>query len=309
MREKELQLTAVKAMLTIPDEKSGKKPAVLIISGSGPVDYNGNTKKFASNVYRDLAAVFTEMGYVTLRYDKRNLDAFYKTTLTDLIQDAKEAFHALQNQPEVDDKQLFIAGHSEGAMIATIIAEELHAIGLILLAGAGQNLIEATEYQRERAYKEISAQGGFKGWLFQKLKVIEKDRQKADNLFKRFKEAKEDVVRVQLVRMNAAWWREHMVVNMHHYYEKLSIPILAITGSKDVQADPNALQVLKPYPTIETVIIKDMNHVLKIQTEEPSMMKLLKQYKQTFSQPIAPELCDVMGSWLTKQIQGRKSHE
>lgn len=45
MREKELQLTAVKAMLTIPDEKSGKKPAVLIISGSGPVDYNGNTKK------------------------------------------------------------------------------------------------------------------------------------------------------------------------------------------------------------------------------------------------------------------------
>ncbi|TYR78621.1 alpha/beta hydrolase [Priestia megaterium] len=307
--EKELQVPssiAIQGTFSLPSQLSEKTPAILIISGSGPVDRDGNAKRLKSNIYKDLSGLFCSIGYATFRYDKRNIKEFYKTSLSDLVEDAREAFKTLSEQPEIDSDSIYLAGHSEGCMIASILAAELNVKGVILLSGAGQNLIEAIEYQREAAYQELEQLKGFKGFMIRKLDVIKKDRKKAEKMFHTFKNSEKDIIRFQFMRMNAKWWREHMEIDIQELYENISVPVLAVTGSKDVQADPKALALLPASLHAETRVIENMNHLLKIQDEDTSMLKLMKTYKKGFSLPIAPELKDVLNTWLAMHARGQQ---
>ena len=52
-------------------DKKEKRPLVLLISGTGSSDRDGNNLGFKSNIYKDLSDIFVEIGYVCIRYDKR----------------------------------------------------------------------------------------------------------------------------------------------------------------------------------------------------------------------------------------------
>ncbi len=117
--------------LTLPDSVS-RAPALLMIPGSGAVDRNGNGDGLNTNLYRQLAHQLAQMGYVTLRYDKRGVGASTlpekeqgKTSLTQVARDAAAAYQFLRKQPEVDAQRVGLLGYEDGALIGMALSAEL----------------------------------------------------------------------------------------------------------------------------------------------------------------------------------------
>lgn len=113
-------------------------PAVLLIHGTGRVDRDetiSNHKPF-----RTIAEALTEAGYAVLRYDKRGVGASTGTiddiTIPDLTADAEAAFDYLRSRPDIDPKRIGLLGHSEGGMIAPIIAGQRDGVAWLVLLGA-----------------------------------------------------------------------------------------------------------------------------------------------------------------------------
>lgn len=122
---------ALAGTLTVP-AGSGRFPALLLISGSGAVDRNGNGDGLRTDLYRHLAQRLAELGYATLRYDKRGIGASplpereqEKTSLSHLARDAAAAYQFLRQQPQVDPQRVGILGYEDGALIGMALAGEL----------------------------------------------------------------------------------------------------------------------------------------------------------------------------------------
>jgi alpha/beta superfamily hydrolase len=124
--------------ITKPKE-AGKYPAVVLVSGSGPQDRNETL--MGHEPFKVLADYLTKNNIVVLRYDDRGINKstgdFSKGTTADFGKDALAAVHFLRKQPQVDPMKVGIIGHSEGGLIATILAGQ-QASGLnfiVTLAG------------------------------------------------------------------------------------------------------------------------------------------------------------------------------
>lgn len=130
---------ALGGTLTLP-AGSGKFRALLLIPGSGSVDRNGNGDGLRTDLYRQLAHRLAEMGYVTLRYDKRGIGASAlpeqqqdKTSLSHLARDAAAAYQFLRQQPQVDPQRVGVLGYEDGALIGMALAGELSSPPRVLV--------------------------------------------------------------------------------------------------------------------------------------------------------------------------------
>ena len=120
-------------------------PAVLLISGSGPTDRNGNSTipQVRPATMKLIAEGLAAHGIISLRFDKRGIGdsapamgAEVDLRFTTLVDDAVSWARFLSHQPGVTC--VVVAGHSEGALIAEMVAERTRICGLALLSGAGR---------------------------------------------------------------------------------------------------------------------------------------------------------------------------
>ena len=169
--------------LTVP--KHGNSfPAVVLIHGSGPLDQDLSIGKL--KMFRDLALGLSTNGIVVYRYDKRTKtysNSFINSNLPitpeeEVIQDAVQSIRDLKTLPMVDSNNVFVLGHSLGAMLAPLIVERAGNIrGTILMGGSFRSLHLILKKQ----FKYIF---GLEGWtdlekenfliLKQKIKRIKK---------------------------------------------------------------------------------------------------------------------------------------
>lgn len=125
-----------------------KTAAVVLVQGSGPHDRNGSTGK--NKIYLEMALGLVQQGITVLTYDKRtyvyqnnnpfpfdSMDYYCET-----IDDAVAAIDFLKHQNQVDSNRIYIAGHSQGAMCAPLMAKKCKVKGLILLAAPARPLLE-----------------------------------------------------------------------------------------------------------------------------------------------------------------------
>ena len=133
-------------LLTLPDERTGPVPAVVMVHGSGPSNMDEKIMKLTP--FKDLAEGLVKRGVASIRYDKRTF-AYRKqmarrkglTVKEETIEDALLAAELLKADPRIDPNAVFILGHSMGAMLAPRIdAEGADARGLILMAGTPYRL-------------------------------------------------------------------------------------------------------------------------------------------------------------------------
>lgn len=246
-------------------------PTVLLITGSGPQDRDENIlehKPFAV-----IADYLTRQGIAVLRVDDRGKGKttvnFTTSTTFDFAQDVEAGINYLKSRQDVDTFNIGLIGHSEGGMIAPMVASRRKDIGfIILLAGPGINVLDMMEQQSADVMASI---GNSKTDidlyrpLYRNLITViinAKDTataaKKAIAVFKKWQKGKSaatlksttgveaekdifDFTNGFVKQLSNPWTSNFIKMNPQNYLAKTNCPVLALNGEKDIQvaAKPN----------------------------------------------------------------------
>jgi pimeloyl-ACP methyl ester carboxylesterase len=271
-------------------------PAVLLISGSGPVDRNSNAKRLPIDVMGQIAAHLAGHGITSLRYDKRGVgqsDGDYLSTgFNDNISDARAALTALRARPEVDADQVVVVGHSEGALIASVLAADEQLAGVALLAGAATNGKDVLRWQAQQVAATLPKPVKLLMKLFRQDLVRMQTKRLA-----RIESSTDDAIRIQFVKLNAKWFREFMSFEPVAALRQAAVPVLAITGTKDIQVNPADVALMDQ--VVQTPftghLVDDVTHLLRTEPGTASV----RTYKKQARQPLDERVTELLTDWMT----------
>jgi pimeloyl-ACP methyl ester carboxylesterase len=252
----------------------------------------------ALNVSRDLAATLAEAGWASLRYDKRGVAAsegdYLSTGFFDELADAEAARDWLMDREDVSS--VVVIGHSAGALqAAELAAREPTVAGAILLAATAKTGEETLRWQAREMGENIVP-----GPIKAVMRLFRTDVLKQqDGAIRKLKATTTDTARIQLQQVNAKWMREFMAYDPVPAFEAATAPMLAITGSKDVQVDPADLDVIaRTAPDVRVLEIADMDHILR---HEPAPFSNPRHYPRQAGKPIDPRVVEAILSWLPER--------
>lgn len=315
--------------LTLPERKE-KVPAVILISGSGPNDRDETI--FNHKPFWILADYLTRQGIAVLRYDKRGIGQsggeYFTATTEDFTEDAHAAFNYLTTRPEIDASNIGLIGHSEGGVIAPIVAFENKKVKFaVLMAGLGVSGTDLVLAQHRHIFGKTSLTDEAKERLNQALSEVyasttnwtgyvgtDEERNELDKklnnmwhlLPKEMKETmqKDAYIEKTIANITSPWFRHFLTINPSEYLQKLSIPILAINGERDTQVDyetnlsgiENALKkgdnksyTIKTYPRL--------NHLFQESTTGE-----INEYGN-IEQTMSPSVLSDIATWIKQQTQ------
>jgi pimeloyl-ACP methyl ester carboxylesterase len=243
--------------LTQPQRPS-RGPALLLIAGSGPTDRDGNLPGLATDSYRMIAQGLAASGLHSLRYDKRGIGGSRglmnglredDIRLEHFVGDAVNAARALSERPDVSS--LVIAGHSEGALVASLAAQRVSVTGIVLLAGAGRR---ADVIIREQIGK-APMPDGMRAESLGILGALVAGRQVPD-----VPPAHHTLFRPSIQPYLLSWFAADPAAAL----ARLSAPAFIVHAERDIQvarADFDALA--KARPDARVLLLPEANHVFK----------------------------------------------
>ena len=274
---------------TLLTPESGPAPAALLVSGSGPLDRDSNTKRLRIDAMHQVAAHLAAIGVASLRYDKRGVG--------DNVADAGAALEALRARPEIDADRIVVIGHSEGALIASeLAAADTKLAGAVLLAGATQTGEQVLRWQAQHVSASLPAPARLI------LKLLRKDvLTMQDKRLAQLKQSTGDVARIQLVKVNVKWFREFLAYDPTDALRRISNPLLAITGAKDIQVDPDDIGRMEDLVAgpFTGMVMPDPTHLLRTTPGEDAT---LRTYKKQAKRPVDPGLLEAVGRWVTDVV-------
>jgi uncharacterized protein len=287
-----------------PEATTGqRRPAALILPGSGPIDRGGDHKRMPLGVSRALAESLADQGIASLRYDKRGTGSsqgtFLRTGLLDNVDDARAALKALAGQPGVDPERIYVVGHSEGAILATHLGADHGVAGLVLISAT------ATLGKEMLAWQTRQVAGSLPRPVAAILKVLRIDliKRQARNVEK-LEASTDDVLRMDGARLNARWHRELIAYDPAAHLTATTVPVLAVTGAKDLQVDPADLTCIAELVPgdVETVLVPDLTHLLRRDEQEASFAR----YKKLVRLPVDAEVLDLVAGWVLRKAEARE---
>jgi alpha-beta hydrolase superfamily lysophospholipase len=294
--------------LRLPDGE-GPFAAALLVPGSGPVDRDSNHPRMPLEVTRHLAESLAAAGVATFRYDKRGIAAskaagdWRRFGVRDRIDEATEALRSLQSQPETDPSSVFVIGHSEGAVAAgTLGAEDPSLSGIVLLSASASLGSDLLVWQSEQLAGSLPK---LIRLLFRLLRTDLTKRVKKNHAKLRTTTA--DIVRMDGMKTNAKWFREFLDLDPRQDLARITSPVLAVTGTKDLQVDCRDLEQIAavvPGP-VETWAAPDLTHILRRQSGPAS----LRAYKQELKQPVDAELLARVSRWVGQHSDLTTAHD
>ena len=255
-------------------------PVVLIISGSGPTDRDGNNPDGGRNdSLKRLAWVLAKHNIASVRYDKRGVAASLAATpdernltLDAYVSDAVAWGHKLKADSRLGP--LIVLGHSEGALIATLAAPQLDAAAVISVSGTARPVDQVLRQQL--SYRLPPALMLRSNELLDSLKAGRVDEDVPPQLQVIFRPS----VQPYLITL----FRE----DPSAAFARLKMPALIIQGSNDIQVGVNDARMLKAAkPDAELALIEGMNHVMRIVPND--VKRQLASYKDP-QLPLAAEL-------------------
>ncbi len=287
--------------LALPDG-DGPFPAVLLASGSGPLDRNSDHRRARFAVGRELAHALAAGGLASYRYDKRGVGQspgdWRAAGLHDNVDDLGRAHAALADRPEVDAGRVVLAGHSEGAVLAAALAARGAPVrGVVLLAGSATPGAELLRWQAAQIAPTLPRP------VRALLRLLRIDLQEkvADN-HRKIRATTTDVARMGGARINARWTREFLDHDPRADLRRIGVPVLAITGAEDLQARPADLAVVAGTVAgpVETVLVPDLTHTLRRQPGPAS----LRRYREELRRPVDAQVRDTVVRWC-RQVASR----
>ena len=140
--------------LTLPKSASRARRvgAIVTVTGSGPEDRDEYLGLEGYRPFRQIADSLGRRGIAVLRMDDRGTGAskgtFKGATSSDFADDARAGLAYLRTRPEIDSTKLGVLGHSEGAIIAPIVATREPSLrAIVLLAGVAKPARNALNFQ------------------------------------------------------------------------------------------------------------------------------------------------------------------
>lgn len=229
-------------------------PLVILISGSGPTDRDGNQPQLKTNSIRLLAEALQEAGIPSFRYDKRGSGQSISSvpesdlTLETYVKDVSQWIGYLSREKKFN--KIVVAGHSEGALIGLLVCRNNPAVkGYISIAGAGKPIDRILKDQLAAQSPALAAEADP---VIRALKNGTRTESVPPALQSLFRPS----VQPYLI----SW----MKYDPAEEIGKLAIPVLIIQGETDIQVSAaNAKALAAAAPKASLKLIPEMNHVLK----------------------------------------------
>lgn len=287
--------------------QSGLFPVVLMIHGSGPLDRDENIKGQGLNIFNAIAHHLAENGFASVRYDKRGCGEsegdYHSTGHFDLVDDAINWLDALSDLEFCDPKKIFLLGHSEGCIIAPQVNIKRPVVaGMILLCPFIESMEITLKKQAKTLQQELDSRKGFFGILGRLYaKMFGQPVDSQNKLIAKIGNSTTDYFYIRFQKIAAKWFRELLTLDPPKIYEKVSAPILAIAGEKDIQCqaqDADEISRVVDVP-IDVHVISNLTHILRCDTGIPR----LENYSKQLEEPVDMTVLTHISSWLTKQRQ------
>ena len=231
--------------LTLP-KKEGVYPAVILISGSGP--QNRNEEILGHKPFLVLADYLTKKGFAVLRYDDRGVGKsegdFSKATSAEFATDVESSLTYLKTRKEINTKKIGLIGHSEGGLIAPMVASKNKDIAfIVLLAGPGLKgdkllLLQKEKIERAMGTPESEILQGQKVFSeLYKMMAEKKEGSQLKNYLTNQKDLplKEGDINAVVNQLNSNWMRYYINYDPAMALSKTKCALLAINGENDLQ--------------------------------------------------------------------------
>jgi uncharacterized protein len=245
----ETQGDTLAGTLTIPEGK-GPFTAVLLITGSGPQDRDESL--LGHKPFLVLSDWLTRHGIEVLRVDDRGFGkstgVFATGTTADFATDVEAGVAFLKTRPEVNARKIGLIGHSEGGVIAPMVAARNSDVAfIVMLAGTGVPGDQILVAQR----KLISIAGGMDPAEAEKeaaeergmLALVEKEKGNADlekDLRAKMEAAEVPAAEIgaQVKTLTSPWFEYFLTYDPAVALRKVKCPVLVMNGEKDLQVPP-----------------------------------------------------------------------
>ena len=317
--------------ITFPNEKAkislagtftlprgqGPFPAAILLGGSGPNDRDESLA--GHRPFLVLADHLTRKGIAVLRFDKRgngkSTGDYAHATMEDFTADAEAALAYLKTRKEIDPKKIGLIGHSEGGMIAPLIAAHSGNVAwIVLLAGPGLNGEDTLLLQSELILKTA----GFGDAQIAVAREFNKQayalvRQEKDSATLQVKlndlvhsaamsaSLPPDALQSQVQLMASPWFRFFLDYDPVPALQKTLCPVLALNGEKDLQVSPkeNLAKIQKALQDggnkdFQTIELPGLNHLL-----QHAPAGLPNEYGEIL-ETMAPEALNAVSDWVLK---------
>ena len=303
--------------LTIPQGK-GPFPAALLITGSGP--QNRNEEIMGHKPFLVLADYLTRRGIAVLRVDDRGVGksggTFATATTADFATDAEASVAYLKTRTEVNAHRIGLIGHSEGGIIAPMVASRDPEIAfIVMMAGTGvpgdqvlveqvRRLAESVGQSKEEADKAAANERTILNLVKEgkDTATIEKEISVLSN-----GKMPPGQIAAQMKAISSPWFRYFLTYDPATALKKVKCPVLALDGSKDTQVSPeqNLPAIRKALEeggnkNVETDELPGLNHLF--QTAKTGSPREYAQIEET----IAPVALQKITSWIQKEEELKK---
>lgn len=292
----------------------GKRPAVILVTGSGPQDRDETIE--GHQPFKVIADYLTKQGVVVLRYDERGVGQstgnYTNSTIGDFSKDVIAGVSFLRKQKQVDPKHVGIIGHSEGGLIAQIIAGQ-RAADVNFIALLAPPTIAIDSLMTLQAYAVAKSQGMAEKELQQARAINRrnfaavKSRMSNEQAYARLLENMKVVIpnpsqsqRDEFRMMVLPSYRYFMRIDPVPFIRKINIPVFAAFGTKDVQVPfaPNLESLTDNLPKNTKNVLKaydGVNHLF--QHAKTGSVSEYADIEETF----APQVMEDLAGWI-KQL-------
>lgn len=312
--------------LTLPS-REGKYPVVILISGSGP--QNRDEELLNHKPFLVLSDYLTRNGIGVFRYDDRGTASstgnYNSATTEDFARDVNAIVEYLMTRKEIDHAHIGLIGHSEGGIIAPMVASKSKDVSfIVMMAGTGipgnellllqQEAILKVSGEKEAQIKEMTT---FNKEIFniilnesnddsitsQLTAYIKKVSKSNPEWMSSNKLDEESLIQMTVKSIDTPWMKYFIRHNPALVLQKVKCPVLAINGSKDLQVPPKenlaAIKKALDLAGNSKVTIKELpglNHLFQeCTTGNPS------EYSQ-IDQTISPVALEEISGWIKRTV-------
>jgi fermentation-respiration switch protein FrsA (DUF1100 family) len=313
--------------LTMP-ATGNKFTAVILITGSGA--QNRDEEIFGHKPFLVIADYLTRRGIAVLRYDDRgtaqSTGDIRTATTADFAADVESAIAYLKTRKEINQKKIGLMGHSEGGVIAPMVAVRSKDVGfIVMLAGSGLRGDALLLLQEEAMYKvsgmtddQIAGLLKINAKVFDKIvsaKEVLSQQELTDFMTSMKAEITaaipdgmgmtgDDYIKQFVEPISTPWMQYFLRYDPAPALEKVKCPVLAVNGSKDLQVPAKenlaAISVALKKGGNKKVTIKEyagLNHLFQECTTG-----LPAEYV-TIEQTFSPDVLKDLGDWILNNYE------